>query len=190
MNRTALALFFGCALVAQAAAQGAPPKAKVLSPPEDATKTTVLVGRASAANMAIVFEIEAAKGMWMRMGTPPRWLEHPPAAGEKFHLEVKPTDLKSKTRIPYAEVRLSAVNTGNGKKIEGILHPMWGSSGLHYAMNSALAGDGIYKVQVTVDSPGFGRAPADKDLWREPVSASFHFKLKGNQLVEVSEPGL
>lgn len=188
MKRAGLALWIGCALMAQAAAQSAPPKAKVLSPPEDATQTTVLVGRASAANMGIVFEIEAAKGMWMRMGTPARWREHPPAAGEKFHLEVKPTDLKSKTRIPYARVRISAINTANGKKIEGILHPMWGSSGLHYAMNSALAGDGIYKVQVTVDPPGFGRAPGDKDLWREPVSASFHFRLEGTQLVEVSEP--
>ena len=190
MKKAVLTLIVGCALVAQAAAQGAPPKAKVLSAPEDATKTTVLVGRASAANMIVAFEIEAAKGMWMRMGTPPRWLEHPAAAGENFHLEVKPTDPKSKTRIPYAEVRISAVNTANGKKVEGILHPMWGSSGLHYAMNSALAGDGTYKVQVTVDSPTFGRAPADKDLWREPVSASFHFKLKGNQLLEVSEPEL
>lgn len=138
--------------------------------------------------MVIMFEIEPAKSMWMSMGKPPKWMEHPPSAAEKFHVEVKPIDPKSKTRIPYAEVKFEAVNKDNRKKVEGVLHPMWGGSGLHYAMNSALAGDGTYEVQIRVEPPTVGRASADKDMWSKPAAASFHFKLKDDKLVEVSEP--
>lgn len=188
MKRAILTLIFGFALIAQAAAQGTAPKVKVLSTPEEPTKKTVLVGRASAGDMIIMFEIEPAKGMWMPMGKPPKWMEHSPGAAEKFHVEVKPIDPKSKTRIPYAKVWFKAVNKDNRKTVEGVLHPMWGGSGLHYAMNSALAGNGSYEVQITVGVPTFGRAPNDKDMWRKPAAASFHFKLKDDKLVEVSEP--
>jgi uncharacterized protein involved in high-affinity Fe2+ transport len=188
MKNVKLAMLMALALAAQSVALGATPKVKALSTPEDPSQKTVLVGRAAAAGMAIVFEIEAAKSMWMSMGTPPRWKEHAPGATEKFHLEVKPTDQKSNTRVSYADVKLTAVNTDNGKKVQGKLHPMWGGSGLHYAMNSALAGDGTYAVQVTIGAPSFGRAPADKNLWIAPVTAQFHFKLKDSKLVEVSEP--
>jgi len=168
--------------------QAAEPKVKVLAAAEDATQKTVLVGRASADNMIVIFELEPAKGMWMQMGTPPKWVEHPVAKGEIFHVEVKPVDPASQTRISYAEVKFSAVNRDNRKKVSGTLHPMWGGSGLHYAVNSPLAGDGTYDATVTVGMPGFGRDAKNKDLWAKPVSARFHFKLAGGKLVEVSEP--
>ena len=41
-----------------------------MSTPEDPTQTTVLVGRALAGNMIVIFELEAAKALWMQMGTP------------------------------------------------------------------------------------------------------------------------
>lgn len=192
MKKSLIAILSLCVVAAalplQVAAQGSSPKVKVLSTPEEPTKKTVLVGRASAGDMTIVFELEPAKGMWMLMGKSPNWMEHPPTAAEKFHVEVKPIDPQSNTRIPYAQVAFKAVNKDNRKTVEGVLHPMWGSSGLHYAMNSALTGDGSYEVKITVGVPAFGRASGDKDLWRKPSTASFHFKLKDNKLVEVSEP--
>jgi uncharacterized protein involved in high-affinity Fe2+ transport len=163
-------------------AQTTAPVVKVLTAAEDATQKTVLIGRAAAANMIVIFELEAAKGMWMPMGTPSKWVEHPVAKGETFHVEVKPVDPKSKTRIAYADVKFSAVNRDNKKQVSGTLHPMWGGSGLHYAVNSPLAGDGTYEATIT------GRAPADKDLWMKPVSSKFHFKLAGSKLIEVTEP--
>ena len=188
MKKAVMSLIVGCALVAQAAAQSGAPKPKVLATPEDATKTTVLVGRASAGNMIVIFELEAAKSMWMQMGKPSKWVEHPVGKGEIFHVEVKPVDPKSKTRIAYADVKFSAVNRDNKKQVSGTLHPMWGGSGLHYAVNSPLAGDGTYETTITVGVPGFGRSTADKNLWMTPVSATFHFKLAGGKLVEVTEP--
>ncbi|MDP1535956.1 MAG: iron transporter [Burkholderiales bacterium] len=188
MKKAVLTLIVGCALMAQAAAQSGAPKAKVLSTPEDPTQTTVLVGRAAAGDMIVIFELEAAKGMWMQMGNPSKWVEHPVAKGEIFHVEVKPVDPKSKTRISYAEVKFSAVNRDNKKQVSGTLHPMWGGSGLHYAVNSPLAGDGTYETTITVGVPGFGRAAADKNRWTTPVSATFHFKLAGGKLIEVTEP--
>ncbi|UUZ76076.1 hypothetical protein LP414_32500 [Polaromonas sp. P1(28)-13] len=89
-------------------AQTTEPMAKVLSEAEDATQKTVLIGRASTGNMIVIFELEAAKSMWMRMGNPSKWVEHPVGKGEIFHVEVKPVDPKSKTRIPYADVKFSA----------------------------------------------------------------------------------
>lgn len=188
MKRAILILGFGLALATQAAAQGTAPRVKVLSAPEDPTKKTVLVGRASTGDMIVVFEIEPAKGMWMPMGKQLEWMEHSPRAAEKFHIEVKPIDPKSKTRISFAEVRFAAINKDNGKNVEGALHPMWGGSGLHYAMNSALAGNGSYEVRITVGVPTFARDPKDKDMWKKPATARFHFRLKDDKLVEVSEP--
>ena len=169
-------------------AQTPEPMVKVLTAAEDATQKTVLIGRASTGNMIVVFELEAAKSMWMKMGNPSKWVEHPVGKGEIFHVEVKPVDPKSKTRIPYADVKFSAVNRDNQKKVSGTLHPMWGGSGLHYAVNSPLAGDGTYETTITVGVPGVGRASADKDLWMNPVTTKFHFKLSNGKLVEVTEP--
>jgi hypothetical protein len=106
-------------------AQGAEPRVKVLSPVEDATQKTVLIGRNLADNMLVTFELEAAKSMWMQMGK--KWTEHPVGKGEIYHVEVKPVDPKSQTRIPYADVTFSAINRDNKKKLSGKLHPMWGT---------------------------------------------------------------
>jgi uncharacterized protein involved in high-affinity Fe2+ transport len=180
----------GCALAAAltfgASAHAAQHKVTVLSAPEDATQKTVLIGRNVAGGMIVIFELEPAKAMWMEMGG--KWTEHPVGKGEIFHVEVKPEDPKSKTRISYANVTFSAVNRDNKKKVSGTLHPMWGGSGLHYAVNSPLAGDGRYEAAITVGVPAFGRAAQDKDLWMKPVTTEFHFKLAGGKLVEVSEP--
>jgi uncharacterized protein involved in high-affinity Fe2+ transport len=164
------------------------PKVKVLDTPLDATHETVLVGRTLAAGMIIQLELEPAKAMWVPMGDPPRLMEHPLAAGERYHVEVKPIDPRSETRISYADVSFRAVNHDTGGEVAGALHPMWGGSGLHYAMNSALAGDGAYHTVVTVGVPTFGRDPNDRELWIEPATAAFHFKLADGKLVEVSEP--
>jgi hypothetical protein len=166
------------------------PSVKVLEAPADATQNTILVGRTLVDGMIIQFELEPAKGMWMQMqmGNASHWMEHPVGTGELYHVEVKPIDPKSKTRISYAGVRFEAVNTGNGERVSGDLHPMWGGSGLHYAYNSGLAGDGVYDATVTVDAPSFARDMKDQDMWSKPVTARFHFKLAGGKLVEVSKP--
>lgn len=169
-------------------AQNTKPVVKVLAVAEDATQKTVLIGRTSAGNMIVIFELEAAKGMWMPMGNPAKWIEHPVVQGEIFHVEVKPVDPRSKTRIAYADVNFSAVNRDNKQQVSGTLHPMWGGSGLHYAVNSPLVGDGTYEATITVGVPAFGRAPADKELWMKPVTTTFHFKLAGSKLIEVTEP--
>jgi hypothetical protein len=189
MNRILQSMLLGAVVgAAPALAQTTEPSVKVLAAAEDATQKTVLIGRASTGGMFVTFELEAAKGMWMQMGSPPTWMEHPVQKGEIFHVEVKPVDPKSKTRIAYAEVKFSAINRDNKKKVSGTLHPMWGGSGLHYAVNSPLAGDGTYEATITVGVPGFGRASADKDLWMKPVSAKFHFKLASGKLIEVTQP--
>ena len=180
LTALAAALAFG------ALAHGVEPKVKTLSATEDATQKTVLIGRNLAGNMVVIFELEPAKSMWMQMGN--KWAEHPVGKGELYHVEVKPVDPKSGTRISYAAVKFSAVNRDNKKKVSGTLHPMWGGSGLHYAANSPLAGDGSYEATIDVGVPAFGRATTDKDLWMKPVTTKFHFKLKDGKVVEVSEP--
>lgn len=162
------------------------PKAKMLSVPEDPRQKTVLVGRSEESGMIVQFEIEPAKAMLM--GAPSKQVAHSPAAGEVYHVEMKPTDPRSKTRISYAHAIFEATNMDSGKSMKGELHPMWGSSGLHYAMNSALLGDGAYAAVITVHAPTFGRALSDKDLFAVPAVAKFHFKLKDGALTEVSEP--
>ena len=180
LTALAAALAFG------ALAHGVEPKVKTLSATEDATQKTVLIGRNLAGNMVVIFELEPAKSMWMQMGN--KWAEHPVGKGELYHVEVKPVDPKSKTRISYAEVKFSAINRDNKKQVSGTLHPMWGGSGLHYAANSPLAGDGTYETTITVGVPTFGRASPDKDMWMKPVITKFHFKLSGGKLTEVSVP--
>lgn len=164
------------------------PKVKVLAAPEDPRQKTILVGRTESAGMIIQFEIEPATAMVMPMGTPSRFVEHAPMPGEAYHLEVKPIDLRSKTRVAYAQVTYVATHRDSGRILKGELHAMWGGSGLHYAANSALAGDGRYDVVFTVHPPTFARSAKDKDLFVAPASARFHFTLKGGALIEVSEP--
>lgn len=163
-------------------------RVKVLVAPEDPRQKTILVGRAEAGGMIIQFEIEPATTMLMPMGAPARLIEHVPAAGEVYHLEIKPIDPRSRTRISYAVVTFEATNRDNGKTLKGELHPMWGGSGLHYALNSALLGDGTYDFLITVNSPTFSRGVKDKGLFASAATARFHFKLKGGALTEVSEP--
>jgi hypothetical protein len=188
-NVLALALALAATLAGYgAAAQDTGPKVRVLSAAEDATEKTVLVGRSLAGDMVIHFELEPAKNMWMSMGNPPKWMERPVGSGELFHVEAKPIDPGSGTRISYADVTFTAVNRTNGKTITAALHPMWGGSGLPYATNSGLAGDGRYEATITVGVPTFARGPKNKDLWMEPATAKFHFKLAGGKLTEVTEP--
>jgi len=168
-------------------AQGAEPVVKALATAEDPTQKTILVGRAPAGGMVITFELEPAKTMWMAMGKPAKWMSHAPGKGEVFHVEVKPVDPRSKTRIAYADVAFEAVNRDNKRTVKLALHPMWGGSGLHYAANSALAGDGSYRATVTVNAPTFSRDIKDKEMWMQSARAQFHFKLADGKLVEVSE---
>ncbi len=173
-----------------AAAQSGSPRVKKLPLAADPLKNAVLVGRVAAGNMIFQLELEGSEPMWMQMGTPPAWRAHQPAADERFHVELKLSDPKSKTRIPYANSRFEAKNTDTGKSMNLPLSPMWGSSGLHYSANSALLGDGIYAATVTVEVPTFQRELKDKDLWSTPVSAKFHFKLQNGKLTEVSKPNV
>ncbi len=170
-----------------AIAQTTEPKVKVLAVKADPLKRAVLVGRVSTGDMTLQLEIEGAESMWMQMGNPPVWGAHKPSADERYHVEFKVTDPKSKTRIPYAEIVFSATNRDTGKTMTLALPPMWGSSGLHYSGNSALLGDGSYAVTTMVNVPTFQRELKDKDLWSKPVSAKFHFRLKDGMLTEVSE---
>lgn len=170
-----------------AAAQLAEPKVEKLAVAADPLKKAVLIGRVAAGDMLFQLELEGSEPMWMQMGNPPTWAEHQPADDERYHVELKLTDPKSKTRIPYANINFSATNKETGKTINLPLPPMWGSSGLHYSANSALLGDGSYAATVTVDVPTFQRELKDKDLWSKPVSARFHFKLAGGKLTEVSQ---
>jgi len=135
------------------AAQPIEPKIKLLAPAADPLKDAVLIGRVMTGKMIFQLEIEGSEPMWMQMGNPPTWGEHKPAADEPFHVELKLTDPKSKTRIPYAGVAFAATNQATGKSMTLPLPPMWGSSGLHYSANSALLGDGAYAATVTVDVP-------------------------------------
>jgi hypothetical protein len=169
--------------------QSTEPKVKVLATAVDASKEEhgVLIGRASAGGMLIQLELEFGHGMWMLMGNPAKWQEHRQVPDELYHVEVKPIDPKSQTRIPYADVTFEATNKDTGEKVNGSLHPMWGGSGLHYAFNSGLAGDGTYEATVIVGVPTFARG-MDDIRWMEPATGKFHFKLAGGKLTEVSEP--
>ena len=186
-------------------AEGANPELVALATPADPGEETVLIGRAVADDMIIQLELEPAKPMWMAMtasiqmsmnqskgiweliAMPSMWSEHTLKDGDLYHVEVKPIDPKSNTRIPYAEVRFKAVNRDTGQQEEGVLHPMWGGSGLHYAMNSGLSGDGTYDVTVTVDAPTFARSLTDKSRWRDAQTAQFQFRLENGKLTHVSE---
>jgi hypothetical protein len=181
-------LMSGSALAQTAQPQLIEPKVQSLAPAADPLKKAVLVGRVTSGSMVFQLELEGSEAMWMQMGTPARWGAHTPAADERYHVELKLTDPKTRTRIPYAGITFAATNTDTGKSLSIPLPPMWGSSGLHYSENSALLGDGAYSVTVTVDTPVFQRELKDKDLWSKPVTAKFHFRLKDGKLTEVSKP--
>ncbi len=185
----ALRIVVPCLLLltgAGAVAQTAEPAVKKLDTAADPLKKAELVGKVTTGDMMFQLELEGSEEMWAQMGNPPVWGKHSPSKDERYHVEFKLTDPNSKTRIPYADITFTAVNKDNGKKLELHLPPMWGSSGLHYSANSALAGDGAYAAIVTVDVPTFEREFKDKDLWSMPVSAKFHFRLKDGLLTEVS----
>lgn len=192
--RTAAAIGLAIALSAACTAawsQAAPVPAvkaqvKALAVATDPLKKAVLIGRVATSGMVLQLELEGAEAMWMSMGTPPVWGAHSPAADERYHVELKLDDPKTKTRIPYANVTFDATNVTTGKTATLLLPPMWGSSGLHYSANSALLGDGAYDATVKVDVPTFQRELTDKDLWSKPVYANFHFKLMNGKLTEVS----
>jgi uncharacterized protein involved in high-affinity Fe2+ transport len=170
-----------------ASAETVEPVVKALKAEADPLQKAVLIGRVATGGMVLQLELEGSEAMWMLMGTPAAWSEHQPGADERYHVEVKVTDPATKTRIPYAAISFAATLTETGKTMAISLPPMWGSSGLHYSENSALLGDGSYAATVTVDVPVFQRELKDKELWSSPVSAKFHFKLKGGKLTEVSE---
>ncbi len=148
---------------------------------KDPARETVLIGVKEAGDMIIKLEIEPAQAMVMPMHG--MWMEMKPEAGEIHHFEVKPEDPGSKTRLSYAAVKFRAVNTSNGKAVEKELHAMWGGSGLHYAANGALPGDGVYVATVTVEPPTFARGPKNKDLWRKPTQAEFRFTFREGRVV-------
>ncbi len=188
------------------AGESSHPVVKALATPVNPGEQSVLVGRALAEDMIIQLELEPAKGMWMTppagvqlamdpakgvrmaVATPSMWSKHAVEKGELYHVEVKPIDPTSKTRIPYAEVKFKALNRDNGRRVEGVLHPKWGGSGLHYACNSRLAGDGVYEATVIVGVPSFARDLKESGRWMGPTSARFHFRLTEWKLTEVSEP--
>ena len=74
--------------------------------------------------MILQLELEGAEPMWMQMGTPPMCTAHQPAAGERYHVELKLSDPKSKTRIPYANVSFDATHKETGKTSTLPLPPM------------------------------------------------------------------
>jgi hypothetical protein len=186
---SALVATMGFLFAANALGQFVEPKIKPLAIAADPIKKAVLVGRITTGNMIIQLEIEGSEPMWMQMGNPPVWGEHIPGADERYHVELKLTDPKTKTRIAYVNPVFSATNKDTGKTMRLPLAPMWGSSGLHYSANSALLGSGPYAATVTVDVPTFERELKDKALWAQPVDAKFHFKLKDGKLTEISEAG-
>ena len=130
ITRTAIAAL--CSLFAAAAsAELAEPKVKPLQVAADPAKKAVLIGRVASDNMILQLELEGSEPMWMQMGTPPVWGAHQPTADERYHVELKLTDPKSKTRIPFTNINFAATNKDTGKTMTLVLPPMWGSSQCH-----------------------------------------------------------
>ncbi|MCH8866899.1 MAG: iron transporter [Proteobacteria bacterium] len=153
--------------------------------PADPTSDEVFMGEATTDNMRIQLILEPAKAMWMYMGG--MWMEMAPAVDETIHVEVKPIDEGSGTRISYATVTFTATNTSTGESITEELHSMWGGSGLHYAINHGLLGAGDYTASVTVDVPEFARSMSDSDKWMTPIQADFTFAIDDAGLVTATE---
>ena len=156
------------------------------SSPADPASETVLIGRTRVEDMVIQLELEPARAMPTVTGSPPKVTKHDVGEGELYHVKVIPIDPRSKKRIPYTSVTFQAFNKHNGRDVEAELQPMWNHSGLHYAFNSGLGGDGVYESKVIVGVPTFARDPNDPNRWMQPVVAKFHFRLAGGKLTEVS----
>ena len=159
-----------------------------LSSSADSPSKTLLIGRIRVEDMIIQLELESAKAMPTVTGSPPKLVEHGVGEGELYHVMVTPIDPRSNTPIPYASVIFQAVNKDNVREVKVELQPMWSRSGLHYATNSGLAGDGVYESKVIVGVPTFARDPKDPDRWMQPVAAKFQFELIGAQLSEGLKP--
>jgi hypothetical protein len=108
------------------AAPAPPVKAQVkaLAVAADPLKKAVLIGRVATSGMVLQLELEGAEAMRMPMGSPPVWGPHSPGADERYHVELKLDDTKTKTRIPYANVTFEATNTTTGKTCTLLLPPM------------------------------------------------------------------
>ncbi len=147
----------------------------------------VLLGSKIVDNMRIIFEMEPSKGMFM----PPMYMWMG-TMGKPYHLEVKLEDPYSDTRIPYSDVALTMTNVTTGVEVgSDILHPMWGGSGLHYAINGyATDGspleDGEYVATVTADPPRFMRGESNKHLWMDPISVEFRFQIRDGSILSGS----
>ena len=179
--RTGMLLAFLAAVLASpaTAVQSSELRVKVLTTPVDVSRAThgVRIGSVIAGGMLIELNLG-----WRHRS----WVEHPKSLGKLYHVDVTPFHPKSKVRIPSADVTFEAINKDTGQTVIGSLHPMLGNTGLHYAFNSGLAGDGTYEVTVTVRVPTFARDLEDK-RWMVPAIGKFHFKLAGGKLTEVSE---
>ncbi len=147
----------------------------------------ILLGSKIVDNMRIIFEMEPSKGMFM----PPMYMWMG-TMGKPYHLEVKLEDPYSETRISNSHVSLTMTNVTTGVEVgSNSLHPMWGGSGLHYALNGyAMDGspleDGEYLATVTADPPQFMRGESNKHLWRNPITADFRFHMKDGEILSGS----
>ena len=159
-----------------------------LSSSADSPPKTLLIGRTRVEDMIIQLELEPARAMSTVTGSPPKLVEHGVGEDELYHVMVTLIDPRSNTRIPYASVLFQAVNKDDVREVKAELQPMWSRTGLHYATNSGLAGDGVYDSKVIVGVPTFVRDPKDPDRWMQPVAAKFQFELIGAQLSEGLKP--
>jgi uncharacterized protein involved in high-affinity Fe2+ transport len=153
----------------------------------DPLSETMLIGRTRVEDMVIQLELELAKAMPTVAGSSATLSDHGVSEGELYHLKVTPIDPRSNARIPYTSVSFQAFNKDNGREVKAELQPMWNRSGLHYAFNTGLAGDGVYQSKVIVGVPTFARDPSYQNRWLQPVAAKFHFTLAGGKLTEGSE---
>ena len=158
-----------------------------LASPADPLSETVLIGRTRVEDMIIQLELEPAKAMPAAAGSPAELTEQGVGEGDLYHVKVTTIDSRSNARIPYTSVTFQAFNKDNGREVAAEAQPMWNRSGLHYAFNSGLAGDGVYESKVIIGVPTFARDPKDRDRWMQPVAAKFHFTLAGGKLTEGSE---
>lgn len=133
--------------------------------------------------VSLTLEPSKAMKMWMEMDGMWMWMEMTPTAAQNLHYEVKITDPGSQTRIPHSRVDISIENVSTGASFARELHSMWGGSGLHYAINEGLIGDGMYHAIVTLEEPKFARSIGDKDKWKGSVSTEFHFEVADGLVV-------
>ncbi len=163
-----------------------PLKGKVLAlnPAVDPSQVEQRVGYQTVDGRIVQLILEPSKDMWMLMDN--MWMQMFVQSSEKFHVEVKVTDPISKTRIPHSKIQFYAKNITTNATVDKELHPMWGGSGLHYAINHGLFGDGDYEAKITLEVPRFARSMEDKDKWMGTKDTMFYFRIKGDKLTHVS----